>query len=64
MTPADFTAWLAEMKSAGLANTDAACANLLGVHPNSIVNMKRDGADRRTELACRALMHRMEPWGK
>ena len=62
MTPESFTAWLAEMKAAGLVRSDAKCASLLGVSANSIVNMKRNGADQRTALACRALLHRLEPY--
>lgn len=62
MTPAEFTSWLAAMKAAGLATSDADCGRLLGVHINSVVNYKRTGADRRTALACRALIHRLEPW--
>ena len=62
MTPATFTAWLADMKSAGLARSDAECARLLGVSANSVVNMKRNGAAHRTALACRALLHRLEPY--
>lgn len=62
MTPAAFIAWLADMKSSGLARSDAECARLLGMHVNSIVNMKSIGADRRTALACRALLHRLEPY--
>lgn len=63
MRAAAFTAWLADMKSAGLARSDAECARLLGVSANSVVTMKRKGADRRTALACRALLHRLEPYG-
>jgi len=62
MTPIQFTQWLAAMKAAGLARSDAACARLLKVSSNSIVNMKRDGTDHRTALACRALYHRLEAW--
>ncbi len=62
MTPQSFTTWLAEMKSAGLARSDAQCARLLGVSANSIVNMKRNGTDQRTALACQALLHRLEPY--
>ena len=63
MTPETFIAWLAEMKAAGLARSDAECARLLRLSTNSIVNMKRDGTDHRTALACRALLHRLEPYG-
>lgn len=62
MTPISFTAWLADMKSAGLARSDAAAARLLGVSANSVVKMKRNGTDQRTALACRALLHRLEPY--
>ena len=62
MSPESFTNWLAEMKSAGLARSDAACAKLLGVSANGILLMKKNGTDRRTALACRALLHRLEPY--
>lgn len=57
-----FREWLTAMKSARLASTDADCAQLLGVSANAVVLMKRNGADLRTALACRALLHRMEPY--
>jgi hypothetical protein len=62
MTSTAFVAWLAEMKSAGLARSDAACARLLGVSANTVLEMKQRGADTRTALACRALLHRLEPY--
>lgn len=62
MTAAAFVEWLAAMKAAGVARSDAAAARLLGVSANTVVAMKRDGADTRTALACRALFHRLEPW--
>ena len=62
MNSGSFTAWLADMKSAGLARSDAECARLLGLHVNSILAMKQKGADKRTALACRALLHRLEPY--
>lgn len=62
MTPADVAAWIADMKEKRIATTDAECARLLGMHPNSIASMKQRGADRRTALACRALAHLMEPY--
>lgn len=63
MTAAQFIEWLADMKSAGLARSDAAAGRLLGKSADTIVRMKRDGCDRTTALACRALLHRMEPYG-
>ncbi len=62
MTKEAFTAWLAEMRVAGLARSDAAAARLLGVSANTVVALKKDGADLRTALACRALLHRLEPY--
>ena len=62
MTADQFTRWLADMKSAGLARSNAECARLLGISANSVVTMKRNGADLRTALACRALLHRLEPY--
>ena len=62
MTADAFTRWLAEMKQSGLARSDAKCAELLGISANSVVAMKKNGADLRTALACRALLHRMEPY--
>lgn len=62
MTAGSFTEWLAAMKAAGLARSDAECARLLGISANAVVKIKRNGADHRTALACRALFHRLEPW--
>lgn len=62
MSPEAFTKWLAEMKAAKLAKSDADCARLLGISANSVVGMKRRGTDLRTALACRALLHRLEPY--
>jgi hypothetical protein len=63
VTATDFRLWLDDMKQANLARSDAAAARLLGVSANSVVSMKQKGADRRTALACTALLHRMEPYG-
>jgi hypothetical protein len=52
------------MKSAGLARSDAECARQLGISANSVVSMKERGTDRRTALACRALLHRLTPYGE
>lgn len=62
MAPVDIASWLAEMKSAGLARSEAECARLLGITPNGLLHIKRSGADRRTALAMRALLHRLEPY--
>jgi hypothetical protein len=63
MTAAQFVAWLAAMKAEGIARSDAAAGRLLGINANSVVKLKQKGADLRTALACRALFHRLEPWG-
>jgi len=62
MTAAAFINWLAAMKAAGLARSDAECGRLLGKSADTIVRMKSAGTDRAVALACRALYHRMEPW--
>lgn len=62
MTPSAFLSWLAAMKAASLARSDAAAARLLGVSANAVVAMKQRGTDRRTALACRALLHQLEPY--
>lgn len=64
MTPAAFIKWLAAMKSASLAASDADCARMLGVSANSVVTMKKRGADLRTALACAALIYSLEPYGR
>jgi hypothetical protein len=63
MPPEAFEGWLAAMKAAGLARSDAAASRLLGVSANTVVEWKRSGTDLRTALACKALFHRLEPWG-
>jgi hypothetical protein len=63
MTHTDFTNWLAEMKAAGLARSDAECARMLGKSDDTVVSYKKKGADRTVALACRALLHRLEPYG-
>lgn len=63
MTPAAFAAWLAEMKAAGLARTKGEAADLLGVSLNTMTNLVTKGADRRTALACAALLSGAPPYG-
>ena len=62
MNQLSFIKWLADMKSAGLARSDAECGRLLGVTANTVLAFKSKGADLRTALACRALLHRMDPY--
>lgn len=66
MTPEEFNQWLADMKAAGIAKSDAACARLLGVSSNTILAMKQVGvtgaAGKRTALACAALLAGLAPY--
>lgn len=62
MTPEAFTQWLADMKLAGLARSDAECARLLKRSANQVVTYKRKGGDHVLALACRALLHRLDPY--
>lgn len=62
MTPQLFEQWTDDMRTAGLARSDAACARLLGMHPNSVARMRRQGADHRTSVACMALLFRIGPY--
>lgn len=62
MNALQFIMWLADMKSAGLARSDAQCAKLLGISSNSVVDMKKRGADLRTALACNAILKGVPPY--
>ena len=55
-----FKRWLADMKSAGLAKSDADCARLLGYRDVAI--QKRNGGDQRLAMACTAALHRMQAY--
>ncbi len=59
-----FARWLDEMKARFRdVGTDADCARMLGVHKNTVSNMRERGATHTVALACRALLHRLEPYG-
>ena len=62
MTGDDFTAWLAAMRSAGIAPRQLDAAALLQISVQTIATMKRSGTDHRTALACAALLHRLPPY--
>lgn len=62
MTAADFSHWLVEMRIRGLAENDAQAAKALGVHQNTVTTAKRNGADKRTALACAALLRHIAPY--
>ena len=62
MTAAAFVQWLDDMNTAGLARSDAECGRMLGRSADQVVRYKTKGADRMVALACRALLHRLEPY--
>lgn len=62
MTSEQFINWLAAMREAGIAKSDAECARLLGMSKTSIVNLKHKGGQRWMALACSALLNRLEPY--
>lgn len=57
-----FCEWLALMKYRGHAKSDAEAAKLLGVGYSSLMRWKETGADRRTALACSALLEGLGPF--
>lgn len=63
MTPLEFQTWLADMRSAGLASSDAACARLLGRSVQGLILLKKKGGDKAMALACAALLAGMGPYG-
>ena len=52
------------MRSAGLIKNERELAVIFDVQPNTISSMKQKGMDKRTALACRALLHRLEPYSE
>jgi hypothetical protein len=62
LTAKQFINWLAAMKTAGLARSDAECGRLLGKSDDTIVRLKRLGTDRTTSLACAALLAGLSPY--
>ena len=65
-----FADWLSDMQDAGLigieksAKPKSTAAEMLGVTDDTITNWLNDRVpvDKRTLLACRALLHRLEPY--
>ena len=64
MTPECFDQWLADMKSAGLVTSKKEVAALLGVTDDTITNYSKRGGPHILALACRALIHRLEPYNQ
>lgn len=53
--------WEADMREAKLAGSASECANKLGVSRNTFKSYKDDGGPLMLALACRALLHKLEP---
>lgn len=62
MPAESFIAWLAAMRNAGLARSDAECARLLGISANGLLKRKKQGAGVETALACAALLAGLPPY--
>jgi hypothetical protein len=62
LTAEAFRRWLKVMKDRGIITLDMEAALLLGISPNSIVTLKQKGANRRTALACNALLNHLPPY--
>lgn len=63
MTGPQFAAWVADVKSAGLAKTQLQVADLLGVTDQSVSNWKARGTPGlMVDLACAAVLLRLEPY--
>ncbi len=62
MNDTSFKSWLEAMKNAGIAKDQRACAKLLGVSEITIGSFKRRGCDKRTALACSALLSGLKPY--
>ena len=64
MTGPDFTAWLAAVKAAGLAQTEADALALLGYGPDQGIRWKRNGTSHAIALACAAVLAGLKPYGQ
>lgn len=66
MTGADFREWLERAQRFGVLRTHGDAARALGVSPQTISAMLRDGvtgpAERRTALAMTAILRGDKPW--
>ena len=62
MSPTAFRRWLKDMQRWGVIVDEIEVAPMLGRHPNSILNMKKRGADLTTALACQALIQGFGPY--
>lgn len=62
MTKEDVKAWLRHMRFLGFANTDAECAEALGISRTTLHRYKLEGAPRHIALACQAVICRLSPY--
>jgi DNA-binding CsgD family transcriptional regulator len=62
MSPEAFNRWLLIMLAREAITSSADAARKLGVTPNTILNYRHRGCDRKTALACAALARGLEPW--
>lgn len=62
MTGQDVQLWVTMTIECGMATNDETAAKLLGVTRQTLSKMKREGADRRTDLACRAILLDGSTW--
>jgi hypothetical protein len=64
MPPEEVQRWIDTVKERGLATSDATAAELIGKSADTIMLMKRRGADRTTALACAAVLRHLAPFGE
>ena len=64
MTGRDIELWSRMAIELGLAKNEAELAGLLGVTRQTLYSMRQIGADRRTDLACRAILIGSELWSE
>lgn len=62
LSPEAFVFWLDLVRFKKLANSDVEAGKLLGITKNTVVTMKKSGADKRTALACEAVLKGLTPF--
>ena len=63
ISAAAFRSWLTEMSKRPFYSDPRSCAEKLGVSYETVMDWAANGSDARTALACRALLHRLVPYG-
>jgi hypothetical protein len=64
MTADEVSRWIDTVKERGLASTEAEVAALIGKSDDTLLKMKKRGADRTTALACNAALMGLTPFGR